>query len=103
MEDIESQRSIWLEVTNVRGVADRVEIQVKGDRAEREPVWWKVQSAAYAEFDDAAKAYRTLTEGLDKKRIVLAELGPQALKPANQGTRLECKSVRIQYAESNSR
>jgi hypothetical protein len=91
---------IWLEVTNVRsskeGEQETLEIQVKGDRAEREPEWWNVSASAYT--DSAAKTYRTVSENLDKKRIVLAGLGPVA-----QSNTLECKIFRIQYADSNSR
>ena len=94
-EDKERQSSIWLEVANVRRVNDGVEIQVKGDKADREPVWRKVDLKGVG-FEDYDKTYRTITDALDKKRIVLANLsaGPETLK---------CEIVRIQYAESNSR
>ncbi len=89
--------TIWLEVTNVRQNKDEppLQIQVKGDRADREPEWWKVSDQAYI-GSTAAETYRTLSENLDKKRIVLAALG------AAEST-LECKHLRIQYAESASR
>ena len=93
---------IWLEVTNVRSLTTErnptVQIQVKGDRAEREPEWWNVNEAAYIDTD-AARTYRTLSESLDKKRIVLAALGAGH----EQSGTLECKHLRIQYAESASR
>ncbi len=110
--------TIWLEVTNVRSSKTEgeitVQIQVKGDRAEREPEWWNVNEDAYID-SDAAKTYRTLSENLDKKRIVLAALGAvdkliakksvagkPGIKQPKTGT-LECKHLRIQYAESASR
>jgi len=89
---------IWLEVTNVRSAKEpeqTLEIQVKGDRADREPEWWTVNASAYID-DGIAKTYRALSENLDKKRIVIAALGPVADK-------LECTHFRIQYADSNSR
>lgn len=92
MEDTSSRtKSIWLEVANVRATGKNVEIQVKGERTEREPAWLTVQESA---FEDSDKAYRALTEGLDKKRIVLAELVP--IKET-----IQCKHIRIQYAESS--
>ena len=109
-ENTARKSSIWLEVANVRLEGEIVEIQVKGDRADCEPVWRKVNlmAAAYSEperQDNDKKvivaekkghdtAYRTISEGLDRKRIVLAKLA---------GTPLECTSIRIQYADSNSR
>lgn len=111
-EDKERQKSIWLEATNVRvvnGAPNGVEIQVKGDKADREPVWWNVNldlafgkaktgvgSPPDALEPDHNAAYRTIAEGLDKKRIVLAMLAPV-------GETLECTLIRVQYAESNSR
>ena len=100
-EDPERQKLIWLEVTNVRRVKDGLEVQVKGDKADREPVWWPVdsESAGYAEDNkaDHDAASKAISDGLDKKRIVVA-----ALAVAAQG-KLACKSIRIQYAESTSR
>jgi hypothetical protein len=92
--------TVWLEVTNVRsfktvGKRPTVQIQVKGDRAEPEPEWWDLNKGAYIE--NAAKTYRTLSENLEKKRIVLAALGA-----VDNGT-LECKHFRIQYADSAGR
>jgi len=84
--------SIWLEVANVRSTGKNLEIQVKGERTEREAAWLNVQ----LKNEDADKVYRRLLEGLDKKRIVLAELVPE-------GQKIECKVIRIQYAESASR
>ena len=94
----ELRETIWLEVANVRIFDEDAQIQIKGDRAEREPTWWKVNLDAHADFKDPLKAYRTLSENLDKKRIVIAGLGL-----AEGGQEIECKSVRIQYAESATR
>jgi len=105
--------TIWLEVTNVRSsqIKDEppLQIQVKGDRAEREPEWWNVNAEAYT-GSTAAETYRALSENLDKKRIVLAALGagdkpvtsPPDPEQSRTGT-LECKHLRIQYAESANR
>lgn len=103
---------IWLEVLNVRLENKSVQIQVKGDKADREPVWWEVDlvKAGYGEDAkppekdnppekeklDPNAAYRTIADGLDKKRIVLANL-------VSNGSTLKCESIRVQYAESNSR
>ena len=85
--------SIWLEVANVRSNGNDIEVQVKGERTEREPAWLTVQ----LQDEDSDKVYRRLIDGLDKKRIVLAELVPV------EGQKIECKHIRIQYAESASR
>lgn len=80
--------SIWLEVSNVRREGNDIEVQIKGDRTDREPVWWSVK-----DLQDVPTTYKSLTDSLDKKRIVLAKLGPD-------GETLACKSIRIQYADS---
>lgn len=99
-EDRVRQSSIWLEVANVRLDSKKVEIQVKGDRADREPVWREVKMEEKQESPpptpDYNTTYRTIAEGLDKKRVVLAML------EASNGT-LKCTHIRVQYAESNSR
>lgn len=99
---MEDPSTIWLEVTNIRSLEVGVEIQVKGDRAERGPEWWTVNKSAYSD-SDAARIYRTVSENLDKKRIVLAGLGPKAATAKNVTLEIECKHFRIQYADSHSR
>lgn len=102
MKDQDPPTTIWLEVTNVRTEQkSNVQIQVKGDRAEREPEWWDVNADAYIE--NAATTYRTLSENLDKKRVVLAALGAAGKPVAGKPDTLQCKHLRIQYAESASR
>lgn len=84
-----------LEVTNVRTENGAVQIQVKGDRTDHEPAWWDVSKEA-CEEGDTLKLYRTVCDGLDKKRIVIAGLAPS-------GNKIECRSIRIQYADSATR
>jgi len=94
----EPRETIWLEVANVRIFGEQAQIQVKGDHAEPKPTWWNVKLSAHADFDDPLEAYRTLSEGLDKKRIVIAGLGH------TEGNKeIECQYIRIQYAESATR
>lgn len=88
--------SIWLEVANVRLENSVVQIQVKGDRTDREPVWWDVELENNNAKPESNDAYRTIVDGLDKKRVVLAKL-------AAEGNTLKCAFIRVQYAESNSR
>jgi hypothetical protein len=130
MTDRERHNSIWLEVSNVRLENKSLQVQVKGDKADREPVWWKVdlKEAGYGEGvgtteekkPDPNAAYRTISEGLDKKKIVLArlmfiekksktketsktdEISNTEESPKIKGT-LKCTSIRVQYSESNSR
>ncbi len=100
-EEDKFQSSIWLEVANVRLENEGVQIQVKGDRADREPVWRNVELEGTSFYKDGKPdhnaAYRSITDGLDKKRIVLANLTVQ------DGKTLKCTYIRVQYAESNSR
>ena len=107
-EEEKRQSSIWLEVTNVRLEDKRVELQLKGDRADREPVWWEVDLVT-AGFGEAGKevtkakpdpnaAYKAIADGLDKKKLVLAKLAIDAPTAT-----LKCTSIRVQYAESTSR
>ena len=91
--------SIWLEVANVRlnrsqVNSTQVEILVKGDKADQD-VWRNVDLNQVG-FGDVTEAYRAITEGLDKKRVVIASLA--ALE-----NKLDVSAIRIQYAESNSR
>lgn len=98
---------IWLEVSNVRlgekELVRVVEVQVKGDKEEREPAWWPVADTwvnpkgSSDASDNAAKVYREIAEGLDKKRIVLAWLAPKNV------SELEIKAMRVQFADSNVR
>lgn len=88
--------TIWLEVTNVRLGKNEVHVQVKGDKNDHEPVWWEVGLLKAGFGKDHNAAYRAISEGLDKKKLVLAGLVPK-------GTELICGLIRIQYAESTSR
>jgi hypothetical protein len=96
-EEEDRHSSVWLEVANVRLVGTSVEVYVKGDRADREPVWRNIDLAKAGYSDDADRAYRTIVDGLDKNRIVLAKL------VAGQGGQLKCELIRVQYTESNNR
>jgi hypothetical protein len=77
---------IWLEVSNVRKESDKVSVQLKGDREDREPVWWSVDG-------NAGENWKEISTGLDKKRTVLAKLSPKDGK-------LQVGLVRIQHADS---
>ena len=105
MEDKERQSSIWLEVANVRLVNNGLDIQVKGDRVDREPVWWKVNSER-AGFSKDGKAdhnaaYRAIAEGLDKKRIVLANL--VFVQPEPKAHPMRCKRGSNERQGNNKR
>jgi hypothetical protein len=82
---------LWLEVSNVRTEgAETVQVQLKGDRSDKEPTWWEVTSA------DAAETAREIFRALDSKRIVLAGIGPA-------GAELVVHQIRIQFTDSGSR
>jgi len=108
---------IWLEVSNVRLERKKVEVQLKGDKADREPDWWEVNlvSAGFGEEakktadgrtvlvpeePDPIAAYKAITDGLDKKKVVLASLG---IYRTSAEPTLMCLSIRVQQAESSPR
>ena len=113
MSDTKSE-GIWLEVSNVRLERKKVEVQLKGDKADREPDWWEVDlvSAGFGEEaqtlgrkkvpekPDPIAAYKAITDGLDKKKVVLASLG---IYRTSAEPTLLCLSIRVQQAESSLR
>lgn len=104
-------QQIWLEVTNVRieenAEGKRVNVQLKGDKADQEPVWWPVTVDPKGEKaeEKAEGIYRNISEGLDKKRMVLASLQPTGLRGESPpaGESLEVKYVRVQLTDSSAR
>jgi len=115
MCDKKKSEGIWLEVSNVRLERKKVEVQLKGDKADREPDWWEVNlvSAGFGEEakktadgttvpeePDPIAAYKAITDGLDKKKVVLASLG---IYRTSAEPTLMCLSIRVQQAESSLR
>lgn len=105
MRDLED--GIWLKVHNARLEGERLELQLEGDRADREPRWWPAARKAAGENGPAT--FRALVDALDRKRIVLAKLGifdpsagPEDFALGSKPTRpfLGCGCVRIQLPES---
>lgn len=94
---------IWLEIVNVRMQGPSVEVQLKGDRSERdagEPKWWgcRVEGPGEAATKSAREVYKTITDALDKKRPVCGWLAP-----AGKANKLEVDLIRVQFAESAMR
>jgi hypothetical protein len=85
-----SNDRLWLEVSNVRTEGKEVQVQLKADRGDKEPTWWRVTSG------DAAETAREIFRALDSKRIVLAGIGPA-------GAELVVAQIRIQFTDSGSR
>lgn len=124
---------IWLEVTKARREGKLVSVQVKGDREDRDPVWWPIHSTLTArlEADAAARAgagalidpeaskaegekakaaesaaaelVRQLFDGLDKNRLVTVRLVPTGPENGEALSYLACVDVRIQSADSSLR
>jgi hypothetical protein len=82
---------IWLKVSNARLHDNTIEVQLEGDREDREANWWSVKADAAG--DVSAETFRTILDGLDKKRTVLARL-------ALVGKALQCSTIRVQHTES---
>jgi hypothetical protein len=90
-----STNCLWLEVSNVRiEGAEEVQVQLKGDRGEKEPTWWEVNAKAFGE--DASATSREIFRALDSKRIVLA-----GIKAENNKLVVGC--IRVQFNDSGSR
>lgn len=77
---------LWLEVSNLRTEGAKVEVQLKGDRSDKEPAWWVVPGA------DAKEIFRAF----DSKRVVLAGLKAQ-------DNQLVVHAIRIQLSDPGSR
>ncbi|HSK74883.1 MAG TPA: hypothetical protein VLQ45_00365 [Thermoanaerobaculia bacterium] len=98
---------LWLEVSNVRTEGSKGEIQVqvqlKGDRTDKELTWWDVKGDAYGK--DATETTREIFRALDSKRIVLAGMGAQETVTQKTGKDrgLTCYQIRIQFSDSGSR
>lgn len=99
---MEFTQQIWLEVANVRienkEEKKEVSVQLKGDKTDREPVWWPVSAAKEKEDE----TYRNIAEGLDKKRTVLASLQRKEPKGA-EAESLHVRYVRVQHTDSSAR
>ena len=82
----------------------QVQVQLKGDRGDKEPTWWKVKDSAYGK--DASETARDIFRAMDSKRVVLAgiEAAPKSeSKPDEPGFELVVGCIRIQFSDSGSR
>ena len=115
------QLELWLEVSNVRLIRrETVEVQVKGDKRDREPEWWPLAPDLLEQ--DAPRVYRLIQESLDKKRPVIVqlqcvpesrppktqdgaaqELNPGPESPPHKNHQLRVSNYRIQSADSGAR
>lgn len=86
---------IWLKVANAQFTNRAVRIQVEGDQTEKEPTWWSVVDDAAGE--DSRQTFRTIVQGLDKQRIVLARLDP-----STKDSGLRCTLIRVQHKNSRT-
>lgn len=85
---------LWLEVSNVRTEGAETKVQLKGDRTDKEPAWWKVMG------ESSAETAKEIFRALDSKRIVLAGIGAGIGK--DEGG-LVVHQIRIQFTDSGSR
>ncbi len=112
----DSQRGIWLEVSEARfegGDPGKCEVLLKADRSYPRPIWWPVSVKALAPDKVGFDAYKAIVAEIDKKRLVLAQLGCKALLPTEPhgGTAepsggphdLQCIALRFQTPELGSR
>jgi hypothetical protein len=91
------RRGIWLEVAAVQHDSEAgCTAQLKGDREDKEPVWWPVDPTK-VEDTTGFETYKAILGELDKKRLVLAKLSCTA---ANQ---LRCTVLRFRSPEAGGR
>lgn len=114
----DTTNEIWLEVMSVRIQDDKISVQVRGDKRDREPEWWPLAASltkrsspvsgnvsneklttACLEHDRSNELHQAIQDGLDKKRTVLVKL---ACKKGNDH-HLHVTSYRIQSADSIGR
>lgn len=104
MDDYTKNKGIWIEIARVRRQDTVVFVQLKGDREDREAIWWPINSTvkatkeaeaaattasgagatqeqqeeATAKSDaaetQAGKVERSLFDGIDKNRLVVTRL-----------------------------
>lgn len=60
---------IFLKVSNVRCSRESLDVRFEGDKSDRK-LWWPVETNA----TDRREFYKTITDGLDQNRVVLARL-----------------------------
>ncbi|HEU4889517.1 MAG TPA: hypothetical protein VFV49_16650 [Thermoanaerobaculia bacterium] len=83
--------SIWLEVSNVKVQGSTFEVQLRADREPERTRWWAAPPAADA--GAAAAQFKAVSEALEKKRPVLAQV-------VAGGAGLVVTSLAIQYTET---
>lgn len=92
MSEGKMQKVIWLEISNARiegTPTQKLQAQFKADKSDKEPTWWDV---VVPDVTKVESTYRLLVEAIDKKRLVLGELGVN-------GQELHIANYRIQFTE----
>jgi hypothetical protein len=84
--------AIWLEVSNVRLFGTEFQVQLRADREPERPRWWPLPGT---QDKEASAQFKAVSESLEKKRPVLAEL------VSDTGQKLKVNSLAIQYAETS--
>ena len=80
--------SLLLEVSNIRIAGAALEVQLRADREPDKPRWWQAPTTGSAPAE-----FKAVSEALEKKRPVFAELGVI-------GANLAINAISIQYAET---
>jgi hypothetical protein len=95
---------IWLEVAAVQyDSAEGCTVQLKGDKEEKEPVWWPVDPIA---GKSAVDTYKDILGEIDRKRLVFAKLSyvTSSAPPAGPPkTELHCTVLRFRLVDSVNR
>lgn len=98
MQQGPEHEGIWLEVTNTRLEGTELRVQLRGDKADKEPVWWLVEAPTSTTVDELYRKFvRTLDKGqLDKGQVLRAWLCRDGNKK-----HLVIKYWRFQYTETS--
>jgi hypothetical protein len=96
-----SNDCLWLEVSNVRTEGtEKVQVQLKGDRTDKEPFWWDVADNAHGKV--ASETSKEIFRALDSKRVVLAGIGPERGGEPKED-KLVVRAIRVLFSDSGSR
>lgn len=85
-----SAPELWLEVANVRfdttGSTTSLQVRLKAERSDSEEQSWRTVESANL---DVAAYFKTITEGLDKKRLLYVRVSARDGRMIVDGLRLD--------------
>lgn len=88
---------LLMSVSNVRLSGSDLEIQVEGDRALPDAIWWEVDPKDVGGASDSLAAFKVLADALDNRSVyaTFSAAGARAVG-------IKCTKIRIQHKSSRS-